>query len=592
MELQIKERELIISGSSYTVALCLVQQTFKYYRKDTLLYHGSIAVHCDSIEAKDVHTIIQSHTCTQEEEYIHVLLDIDCNGEIKKTLMFIFHEEYLSVSAHLVGLSAKLTDIRFFSSDSIPVAKKNYSFIAPRFDWLVGKVECKASQDEILSCQQWFSPPPFSYIYTNNDQYSAIGVASPKGKQNYTAFLHRGEDDSFVLQYEGHTYSDCHFDSPSLVFCPEASSWDSALQQYRRVLELEHCLPTVQEKIIPSWWREPIFCGWGEMRYEYRRDHDNHENRNFVNVTDYCMQSRYECYLKALEEHAVNPGTIIIDMGWAEKAALGKPDPHKWPSLRSFIDMQHRKGRHVLLWFTPMVTQGLPDKVCLLLEGRPVAPDPTHPGYVAILEKQLHLMLSSESGCLDADGFKIDFTQNNPSEEGIFTGYLNSFWGLINTTLENHLYKTRIKRSSLIQVHEPDVWGIDLLHRYLENIYISMKNIKPNSLLISHTPNPSFCDVSDMLRLNNLDGNCDNVLEVMASRTKIAKSANPAWLIDTDNDLMINKTRWREYLELQPRLGVPDTYYATHIAASSETFEEDEYALLRTVFSEYRATLN
>ena len=327
------------------------------------------------------------------------------------------------------------------------------------------------------------------------------------------------------------------------------------------------------------------------MRYEYRKDHDSHENGNFINVTDYCMQSRYERYLKILEENDINPGTIIIDMGWAEQAALGKPDLHKWSSLRSFIDLQHQKGRHVLLWFTPIVTQGLPLEACLLLNERPVAPDPTNPLYKEILENQLYFMLSSDTGCLDADGFKIDFTQNNPSEEGVFTGYLNSFWGLINTSIEKHLYEKRDQRSQLIQVYESGVWGVELLYRYIENIYVGMKRIKEDSLLITHTPNPSFFDVSDMIRLNDLDGECDNVLEVMSSRAKITKAMNPEWLIDTDNDLMIDKAHWRDYIALQPQLGVPDTYYATHIATSCEAFNDNDYALLRRVFAEYRATL-
>ena len=328
------------------------------------------------------------------------------------------------------------------------------------------------------------------------------------------------------------------------------------------------------------------------MRYEYRIDHDNHENGNFVNVTDYCMQSRYERYLEALEREGINPGNVIIDMGWAEQVALGKSDPHKWPSLRSFIDKQHSKGRHVLLWYTPMITQGLPIGACLVLNGRPVAPDPTNPVYKDILAEQLRLMLSSDPDCLDADGFKIDFTQNNPSEEGVFTGYLNSFWGLINTSNEKHLYEKRAQRSELIHIHGQGVWGVELLHRYLENIYGGMKAIKADSLLITHTPNPYFADVSDIIRLNDLDGECDNVLEVMSSRAKIARSMNPFWLIDTDNDLMIDKKHWREYMALQPHIGIPDTYYATHIATSCEAFTAEDYALVKRVFEQYRANVD
>lgn len=116
-----------------------------------------------------------------------------------------------------------------------------------------------------------------------------------------------------------------------------------------------------------------------------------------------------------------------------------------------------------------------------------------------------------------------------------------------------------------------------------------MKAVKPDSMLITHTPNPYFADVVDVLRLNDLDGESDNVLEIMSARAEIAKVGCEFWLIDTDNDLMINKTRWRDYITLQPQLGIPDTYYATNIAASGETFDANEYALLRQVFENYRS---
>lgn len=240
---------------------------------------------------------------------------------------------------------------------------------------------------------------------------------------------------------------------------------------------------------------------------------------------------------------------------------MAKPNPHKWEDMRGFIDNQHRLGRHVLLWYTPVVTQGLPDSACLMLEGRPVASDPTSPVYQAILKEQIRLMLSDEADALNADGFKIDFTQNTPSEEGVFKDYINSFWGLINENNAKHLYPHRADRQELIRVYDPTVWGVELLRRYIGNLYADMKAVKPDSMLITHTPNPYFADVVDVLRLNDLDGESDNVLDIMTARAQIAQIGCKHWLIDTDNDLMINNSRWRDYITLQPKLGIPDTYY-------------------------------
>ena len=93
----------------------------------------------------------------------------------------------------------------------------------------------------------------------------------------------------------------------------------------------------------------------------------------------------------------------------------------------------------------------------------------------------------------------------------------------------------------------------------------------------------------DILRLNDLDGDCQDVLGVMQNRARIARMCSRNWLLDTDNDLMIDKDRWRSYIQLQPQLGIPDTYYISAIANSFEPFDEEDYRLLRQVWADYRA---
>ena len=92
-----------------------------------------------------------------------------------------------------------------------------------------------------------------------------------------------------------------------------------------------------------------------------------------------------------------------------------------------------------------------------------------------------------------------------------------------------------------------------------------------------------------MLRLNDLDGDCEDVLGVMRNRAALATICSPAWLIDTDDDLMVDRARWRAYAELQPQLGIPDTYYATGIAQSMEPLSPEDHARLREIWAAYRA---
>lgn len=77
----------------------------------------------------------------------------------------------------------------------------------------------------------------------------------------------------------------------------------------------------------------------------------------------------------------------------------------------------------------------------------------------------------------------------------------------------------------------------------------------------------------------------------MANRAEIARMCSPYWLIDTDNDLMVNKNMWKEYIRMQPLLGIPDTYYISAIASSGEIFDQEDYDLLKSIWKEYREKL-
>jgi len=66
----------------------------------------------------------------------------------------------------------------------------------------------------------------------------------------------------------------------------------------------------------------------------------------------------------------------------------------------------------------------------------------------------------------------------------------------------------------------------------------TMRQVKPDALLIAHTANPAFANLVDMLRLNDvlgIRGQPKSYLAPMEHRARIARAAGPTWLIDTDN---------------------------------------------------------
>jgi hypothetical protein len=83
-------------------------------------------------------------------------------------------------------------------------------------------------------------------------------------------------------------------------------------------------------------------------------------------------------------------------------------------------------------------------------------------------------------------------------------------------------------------------------------------------LIMTHTAHPYFADVTDMIRLNDVNTRAP-VLAQMEHRAKVARAVCPQLLIDTDNWPMADPDSFRAYVAEQPNLGVPSLYYATHL---------------------------
>ncbi len=104
---------------------------------------------------------------------------------------------------------------------------------------------------------------------------------------------------------------------------------------------------------------------------------------------------------------------------------------------------------------------------------------------------------------------------------------------------------------------------------------------------MTHTPHPYLVDVVDMIRLNDINTG-KNVNRAMTHRARIAAIACPHTVIDTDNWPITDKAAWRDYVQLQPDLGVPSLYYASHIDSTREPLNDDDYALIRAAWQQYR----
>jgi hypothetical protein len=382
-----------------------------------------------------------------------------------------------------------------------------------------------------------------------------LGIAAPVAELDFVQLVYEPGDLAFSLrlEYEGHTRVEGDFEAPVLVLTPGMPDVYTGLRRHREDLVALGAAPAPVERERPGWWSDPIFCGWGAQCHLARVEG--------ARAPALATQASYDRFLGLLEAEELVPGTVVIDDKWQTAYGTNEVDTGKWPDLAGWIAARHDRGQHVLLWWKAWDPEGLPPELCIVNpDGAPVALDPTNPATRELLRRQLHRMLGPDG--LDADGLKIDFTARTPS------GYALAAAG--------------------------DAWGLALLHELLAVVYDAAKEAKPDALIITQTPNPAFVDVTDMIRLNDMLRMDDPqpwppVVAQMRQRAEIVRAACPELLIDTDDWCVPDLATWREYVDAKLELGVPSLYYASHLDATGEALEPEDYAALRRTWAEWGA---
>ena len=387
------------------------------------------------------------------------------------------------------------------------------------------RVAIGVTGDGELGRAHWFFTPAPLYLALGADAgaWLTVSLAAPVEELTFPQLVYDGRDRAFVLrlEYEGHTEVDGELRAPTVVLRPGVTDPYEGLRLHRADLVARGAAPAPAARDLPAWWTEPIFCGWGaqsQLAVETEAP-----------APALATQANYDAFLDHLERHDVVPGTIVLDDKWQSAYGTNEPDARKWPDLRAWIDARHARGQRVLLWWKAWDAEGLPPELCVRTSGgAPVAVDPTNPDARAAVASSIERMLGA--GGLDADGLKVDFTARTPS----------------GASLRSH----------------GESWGLALLHELLATVYAAAKRAKPDALVITHTPHPSFVDVTDMIRLNDMLRLGDplprpRIVPQMQYRADVVRAACPELLVDTDDWCVPDLEQWREYLSVKTLLGVP-----------------------------------
>ena len=331
-----------------------------------------------------------------------------------------------------------------------------------------------------------FSPPPWFLAYRQrNGKWASSALEPGNGELDFYDFGTRpGKDQTMSWDIDMGVPPEEELpgrSTPPLVFRFDDENEFAALQKHASHVAASGKIQRPDRRIEP-WHKGILACGW---RFQTK-----------VPRPAECTQANYQAYIDMLDNHDIPFDTLIVDDFWGKEYGIWREDKEKWPDLRAFIDQLHARGKHLLLWIC-ILPDGLPEgERC----GKSV--NANSPAWRLRVRESMRYLLSDADGCLNADGFKFDFTGMLP----------------------NAYPKGAPCRN------------MAFMHERFRIISEAARAVKEDCLLDYQCANPYFTSLQNMLRINDYFGLPESAMEEMAIRCRIGSIVSYNALIDTDHN--------------------------------------------------------
>lgn len=469
-------------------------------------------------------------------------------------------ESHFEYNVRVTG-RGRVDKVKYFSGDVSDCAKiSTYEFdtgFTP-IPTVNGAQQCTFSaQNDFDEFSFLTVPPMFVYCFDicGMAPKLAFGLVAERGEHNFTKFAYAtrfmagGFDKGFYLwtDQDGHTRVDGTWTTPTVIVYGAPDRMES-LRFYSDYYFATGRADAKKAEKKPRFWYGPMACGWVEQEAQVQKGiYTLKENQG---VGDAACQPVYDHFCAELERRDLHPQILIIDDKWQTKYGSAEVDTEKWPDLRGWIDEKlEKKGIRTMLWYRLWDADGVPEEMTMYDEkgeynkhNNRRTIDPTNPKYREFVRKQIHRLISSDEGCVNAFGFKLDYAFVQPTGRRA-----DSYSG---------------------------AYGVELFYEYVKLIYECVKEAKPEAIVNASPCHPIFAAYVDHARLHDYYPWLRRCNEEFKFRRDLYVTAMPGVLVDTDGAAFRSHRDTMRYMKYAPEIGIPDLYCISDLPTITLTDED------------------
>lgn len=324
----------------------------------------------------------------------------------------------------------QLNSINFFPADTIVnmynlVNFRNRHHTPEVFPELLTGQKIKT---DTYSCDWQFAPHPTFFIFRKLQSHLFFGALDlPKTFGMYLE-MKTFRVKNWSLDYGAHPNgrelaAGEMFRSPVMrLFLRKSKSVYGIIDEFVSMLVRSKRIPDPLKKTIQPWWRETIYCTWGDqwMGAKAKPPEELQEQANCSTLELARAVLTEKMVLDAsdiIARYGLPIRTILIDEGWSVARGQWEPHPVRFPNFRQMVDILHQRGFRVMVWWNWAEIEDVAEvNPAHLMAGgklskhgrrvRDYSKPETQEEYLKPLMRKL---FSNESDCYDLDGVKTDF---------------------------------------------------------------------------------------------------------------------------------------------------------------------------------------